>query len=206
MKKLIVIAVGMLAIHTAVDAQKEQQSQLKTRFGIHAGGVMSNMYFSSDYMTVSNKSVFGFQGGAVVDFPIKKHMSFQTGLNFIQKGLKAEDIKMTTNGLELPMHILYNSRGSKGNFFCGGGPSLSIFLSGKYKEGEEETKMNFGNDEMEDDLKQVDLGINVLAGYEFKNRIFLAVNSDYGLMNLVPGGGDLSVNSFYVGFRVGYYF
>jgi len=66
-------------------------------------------------------------------------------------------------------------------------------------------KIKFGNSE-DDDYKPIDLGGNVVAGYEFASNVFFALNYNLGLNNLVDNGDDNSVaKTRYICFRIGYF-
>lgn len=215
MKKRLFIAAAFVLLTTISHAQTPG-----IKFGIHAGTSIANMKFEEDEYSYSPKSIFGLQAGFVADLQLGKHLSIQPGVNFVQKGMKMSSDESGSNykyverinAIEIPINILYNSKGNGGNLFVGAGPSLSFAMAGKYIEeldGEEEkTKMLFGNDEMEDDYRAFDLGINGMIGYEFKGGLFMAANYNLGLRNLLPGGDEDygKVRTNYVGIRLGYFF
>jgi Outer membrane protein beta-barrel domain len=190
------------------------------KFGIHAGTSIANLNYDEDELPYPQKSLFGIQAGFVADLQLGKHLSLQPGINLVQKGMKIksdesgsnETYTMRINAIEIPINILYNSKGSSGNFFVGAGPSVSFAVAGKYIEkvdGEtEKEKINFGNDEMEDDFRAFDFGLNGMIGYEFKGGLFVAANYNLGLRNLIPGGDEDfgKVKTTYVGIRLGYFF
>jgi hypothetical protein len=215
MKKRLTIAAAFVLLTTFSHAQTPG-----IKFGIHAGTSIANMKYEEDEYSYSPKSIFGIQAGFIADLQLGKHLSLQPGVNFVQKGMKTSSEEGGSNykyverinAIEIPINILYNSKGNAGNFFVGAGPSLSFAMAGKYIEemdGEEEkTKMLFGNDEMEDDYRAFDLGINGMIGYEFKGGLFLAANYNIGLRNLLPGGDEDygKVRTNYAGIRLGYFF
>jgi Outer membrane protein beta-barrel domain len=190
------------------------------KFGIHAGTSIANMKYEEDEFSYSPKSVFGIQAGFVADLQLSKHLSLQPGLNFVQKGMKIKSDESGSNdtyterinAIEIPFNILYNSKGNAGNLFVGAGPSVSFAVAGKYIEkidGEtDKDNMKFGNDEMEDDYRALDFGLNGMIGYEFKGGLFVAANYNLGLRNLLPGGDEDygKVKTNYVGIRLGYFF
>ena len=128
---------------------------------------------------------------------------------FLQPLKEGFSDKITLNYLELPLDFVFNKGMSKGMFFIGAGPSLSIGLSGKDKwsdNGESGTdKINFGSDE-DDDLKSLEAGINVLAGYQFSNGFFISANYNTGLSNIAPGGDeyDVKYHNRYFGINAGF--
>lgn len=211
MKKTALVALTVLFITITSVAQSP-----KVKFGIHAGTSIANMKYEEDGMSLSPKSSFGIQGGFVADFQLSKHISLQPGLNFVQKGARWEDegdkYIERFNTIEVPFNVLFNSKGSNGNFFVGAGPSVSFAVGGKFIEkidGEtDKENMSFGNDEMEDDYRALDFGLNGMIGYEFKGGFFMAANYNLGLRNLTPGGDEDygKVKTNYVGIRLGYFF
>ncbi len=211
MKKTLLIAAAFLFITNATQAQSP-----KIKFGIHAGTSIANLKIEYDGYSMSPKSLFGIQGGFVADFQLGKHISVQPGANFIQKGTREEDegdkYIERFNAIEIPVNILFNSNGSNGNFFVGAGPSVTFAVAGKFiykADGEtEKNKMSFGNDEVEDDYRSLDFGLNGMMGYEFKGGFFVAANYNLGLRNLIPGSDseDGKIKTNYAGIRLGYFF
>jgi Outer membrane protein beta-barrel domain len=215
MKKRLFIAAAFVLLTAISQAQSPG-----IKFGIHAGTSIANMKYEEDEYSYSPKSIFGIQGGFVADLQLGKHLSLQPGVNFVQKGMK---IKSDENGsndtyterinaIEIPINILYNSKGNAGNLFVGAGPSFSFAMAGKYIEkidGEtDKEKMSFGNNEMDDDYRAFDFGVNGMIGYEFKGGLFMAANYNLGLRNLLPGGDEDygKVKTNYFGVRLGYFF
>jgi hypothetical protein len=215
MKKRLFIAAAFALLTTISHAQSPG-----IKFGIHAGTSIANMKYEEDGVSYSPKSIFGIQGGFVADLQLGKHLSLQPGVNFVQKGMKVksdesgsdDQLIQRINAIEIPVNILYNSKGNNGNLFVGAGPSVSFAVAGKYIEkfdGEtDKENMSFGNDEMEDDYRALDFGLNGMIGYEFKGGFFMAANYNLGLRNLMPGGDEDygKVKTNYIGIRLGYFF
>lgn len=215
MKKTSLVAAALLFLAITSQAQSP-----KIKFGIHAGTSIANMKYEEDEYSYSPKSIFGIQGGFVADLQLSKHLSLQPGVNFVQKGMKIksdvggsdEKYSERINSIEIPVNILYNSNSGSGNFFVGAGPAVSFAVAGKYIEefdGEtDKENLEFGNDEMEDDYRAFDFGLNGMIGYEFKGGLFMAANYNLGLRNLMPGGDEDygKVKTNYVGIRLGYFF
>ena len=66
-------------------------------------------------------------------------------------------------------------------------------------------KIEFGNSE-DEDYKPIDVGGNVIAGYEFASGGFFAVNYNLGLNKLADNSGNNSLaKTRYLGFRIGYF-
>ncbi len=211
MKKMIFFSLTLFAASISFSQD--------TRIGFNAGMAMANYKITQDNLSIKGDTKTGITLGILVDVPISAHVSFQPALNYVQKGLKnTEDdgsgntIKSDAkvNLLEIPLNLLFNSRGKSGNFFVGVGPSLAFAISGKskiiYSDGtpEESTKMKFGSSE-NDDLKGLDFGANFLTGYCFKGGFQVSVNYNMGLSNLVPKPVDNEkAKSHYIGIKLGY--
>ncbi len=209
MKKLFFVVLTVMVTCFSLTAQN-------ARFGFTAGAAISNYKAEFDGESDNGNSIVGITAGILADIPISSHFSFQPAANFVQKGTKdeqgtgseTEKVKLTINAIEVPLNFVYNAPGANGSFFVGAGPSFAFAVSGKAKyeyAGESISEdINFGNDE-DDDLKGLDIGANVVAGYRFNNGLLIAANFNAGLSNLVPGDVDgASLKSHYFGIRLGW--
>ncbi len=208
MKKLLLLSSVIIGISLAANAQ---------RIGFTGGASFANYKAKVDGESDNGNSKTGLIAGLLVDVSLGDHFSFQPALNFVQKGTKdeqtlagiTEKVSLTTNHLEIPLNILYNTNGDAGNFFIGAGPSFAFGVSGKWKYEDNTSSLTedvkFGSNEDEDDLKGLDLGANFLAGYCFPNGLFVSANYNLGLNNLAPGGNsDATLKSHYFGVKLGY--
>jgi hypothetical protein len=180
----------------------------KTRFGIQAGPVMSDMTFSVGGDNISTDQKIGFTAGLMLDKQIGKAVAFQTGLNYVSKGYKIEyynnsEGEIMLDYLEIPLNFLYRASPEKG-FFAGAGPSLGYALGGKSKTGGEKDDLDFGGEE---GLKRFEFGGNLVAGYLF-GKLQVALNYNLGLSNILPdvASDDSKLKNNYFGLRVGYFF
>jgi len=185
-----------------------------TSFGITAGAVFTSYKAAVESVSITSRTKAGFTAGAVVSIGMGKYISLQPALNFVQKGGTFKDEgsadKTTLNYLELPLNIVYNTSGAKGKFFAGAGPCFSMGLSGKdkYKDDyyDETTDIKFGSG-TDDDLKPLEVCINIIAGYQLKNGLFIAANYNAGLNNIANGDSFYSVDTKYhnryFGVRIG---
>ncbi len=208
MKKILLLSSVIIGINLAANAQ---------RIGFTGGFSFANYKAKVDGESDNGNSKTGITAGLLLDLSLSDHISFQPALNFVQKGTKdeqtlsgiTEKVRLTTNHLEVPLNILYNTNGDAGNFFIGGGPSLAFGVSGKWKYEDNTSSVTedvkFGSNQDEDDMKGLDLGANFLAGYCFPNGLFVSANYNLGLSNLFPGGSsDGTLKSNYFGVRLGY--
>ncbi len=209
MKKALLFFVAITAIHFSLNAQN-------SRFGFTAGGSLASYKISADNISITGDNKFGFTFGTLVDIPVSEKFSVQPALNFVQKGMVTSDdgggsgvtvkYKTSVSLIELPVNFLFNS----GGFFVGAGPSVAFGISGKgkttYSDGspDETIDLKFGNTE-DDDLKGLDLGANMVAGYRLPGGLMFSFNYNMGLNNLVPSPVDTEkMKSHYFGFRLGF--
>lgn len=216
MKKLFLIAI-LFAFSIAGIAQSSS-------IGLQVGANLASATIKEASISLSPDSKFGFLAGAVIDVPLSTSISFRPELNFIQKGFElkssssfggftySSEDKVTLNFVELPLNFVYNITAGDHRVFVGAGPTFAYGVSGKSKSKstatgqptiEEEADINFGGDEMQDDLKAFDLGANVLAGFKMNNGMFFRAAYGLGFSNLSHHSDDSFKNkgfSFTIGF------
>lgn len=179
-------------------------------FGVQAGVSLASYKASNEGVSATSKTKAGFSGGFVASIDISNGLSFRPELNFLQKGgtVKENDVtdKLTLNYLELPLNFTYHVKLGEGKLFFGLGPVLAYGLSGtdKNSENPEDYKIKFGNSD-DADLKPLEIGGNVLAGYQLGNGLFLAANYNFGLNNISPAS-DIKDHNRYFGIRLGFMF
>lgn len=181
------------------------------KIGVNAGLTLPSYKISAGDVSLASGIKPGFTVGVFSSFALNSHLSFRPGLNFVRKGGNLKDDGDNThhsvsyNYLELPFNFVYNVSSLAGKFFIGGGPSVSFGLSGKYKitgmyEESGDVKFGFGED---DDLKPLEMGLNLLAGFQFKKGFIVSGGYNLGLNN-ISGDGDLKFHNRYFAIRVGY--
>jgi hypothetical protein len=187
----------------------------QTKFAVSAGLSPALYYTSDDYSNESSSSDFkaGFCAGVNVHIEIGKHFAFEPGVSFVQKGGIETDntagsnfkSTVTLNYLEFPLDFIYSRRN---RFYFGIGPSIDLGMSGKVKlseDGNDETSdIKFGSGE-NDNLKSFDAGINLLAGFHFKNGLFVATNINSSFINLSNDNTAKFYNAYW-GIKLGYMF
>jgi hypothetical protein len=193
MKKLQILLLISLITFTA-------QAQ---QFGIHAGIHLGNAASEDiDAPGIDKPAKVGPIAGIVADFKISENFHFRPELNYIQKGFKrtytepgfgSATISAKFNYIEVPLNFAYGIPAGKNKVLVGAGPSIGYGLSGTVKsryeaEGEpveeEESDVNFGSNEDEDDLKPLDLGFNLFAAYQMTQGFFLKAGYTFGLSNI----------------------
>jgi len=212
MRKISITAL-LIAIVVTAAAQK-------CRFGITAGINSAKMAAKYSGITVHTDGRIGMMAGVNCEIKIAEQFSLQPALNFVQKGYKYKETdvnyiytdEVRINYFEVPVNVLFKPRMKQVQFFMGAGPSLAFAISGKEKENDngviDEWDIKFGNNELEDDMKGIDVGLNMLTGVELRSGLSFSINYNLGLTSLVPGGnsGDGTIKNRYIGFTLGYMF
>lgn len=134
-----------------------------------------------------------FRLGLNVSSAISNNLQVQFGAFYSGKGAKqtllGTTVQMDLSYIEIPVYINYMTGEDGGNrFFVGAGPYLGYCIGGKWKAGGTETKLEIGSDETKDDIKPLDLGININAGYLLSNNFYIRGQYGIGLANNIPGG------------------
>jgi Outer membrane protein beta-barrel domain len=218
-KTLFLLAVAVLLLQASGFSQK-------SRVGITAGITNSNMYGKVGGVTLNSESKMGITAGIFVEAPIgKSHFSFQPAINYVQKGRVLSETNAAKSWLglryaDLDLNFVRNSKG-KTTFFFGLGPSVGFALPsytiiktnnatpGNSNPDPEftksQTKINFG-DELLDNFRGLDFGVNGLAGFRMMKGFQLSVNYNFGLRNIANKTTTDEIKNGYVGVRLGYLF
>jgi hypothetical protein len=191
MKKLPLI-LGLFAMFFSASAQ--------IKYGAQIGGSFANLWqmnnasvFGSSIQKMS-KSDVGLLLGLVAEVPVVDKFSFRPQVNWLQKQYyftyvneRSRDYKL--NYLELPLNIVYTIPVRYGGIMVGAGPSVSMGLNGKVYQGSVTTDVVFDNSPGTKQsnniyLKQFDFGINVLAGYQLNQGLFVDAGYNFGLSDI----------------------
>ena len=160
-------------------------AQSKTSFGIRAGVNFHNLNGKdSEGDKLENKLKTGFNAGVNAEIPVGIDFYLQPGLLFSTKGAKAKVGDASTNlaYVELPVNFIYKPELGTGRMVLGFGPYLGYAINGKYKNGDVENDIEFGDQVSE--LKRFDAGANLLAGFEFSNKLSFQLNAGLGLLDI----------------------
>ncbi|KAA9039577.1 PorT family protein [Ginsengibacter hankyongi] len=167
----------------------------QTKVGIQAGASFANVTIKAAGISISPKLKTGITAGLFLDVPLSENFGFQPALNFVQKGYEIKDgtVKdhVNLNYIEVPLNFVYNAGKSHG-FFIGAGPSIALGLSGRDKytdsdfpDDNSNDKVKFGSDT--DELKQMDLGANAMAGYKSAGGFIISANYNLGFTDISNG-------------------
>lgn len=205
MKKKILFVIAATVVVKMAIAQ--------ATFGVTAGATLASYKVKVDGYTLGSKMKAGGTIGMLLSTNLGKNTWFLPGLNLTMKGGTIKnDAEATTDKvyfgyIEMPLDVVYHTGMGKGQFFIGGGPSLSYGLFGKYKitgmyEESGDVKFGSGSDA---DLKPFEVGVNILAGYQFTSGMLISACYDWGLNNVSPTS-DATYHNRYFGIRLGYMF
>ncbi|ANH83741.1 hypothetical protein A8C56_06335 [Niabella ginsenosidivorans] len=231
-KQTLFLALGILVLTI-------QKAQAQVSFGVHAGANFSslNLKFSDGEKASGSKIIPGFNAGITAEIPVWNGIYFQPGLLFSTKGAKLTNdayywfwgdntgtyTKLMPSYIELPLTAVYKYPLGNGKLIGGAGPYAAYAIGGKWKdvvEGQVYTgKLKFyknyddmpQNEDYENFGKRLDIGLNLLAGYEFTEKLSAQINGQFGLRNLqqVNSGGeknDAKQNTIGFGISIGYRF
>ncbi|MDR1202712.1 MAG: PorT family protein [Tannerellaceae bacterium] len=180
------------------------------RFGVNAGVNMSNAMLDNVDTNGSSFRV-GYQIGLTVDYTISQRFNILSGVYFITKGSKIEDLDYTnyTCGtpdfthkfeqqyLQLPLYGAYKFNLSDDlNLGFGIGPYFAYGIGGKSKETLNNSVWGDGTSEHEyktfgkneeylyyQELKRFDFGLGALVNLEYK-KFNLDISCDQGFLDI----------------------
>jgi Outer membrane protein beta-barrel domain len=184
MKKVLLTLITIFAINGVASAQM--------RFGVKGGLNLANISISPSQTGVEPKSIISFHAGIVLDAPLSESISIQPNLLFSQKGYKASfaisttsiEGKATINYLEIPINVVYHATEA---LSIGAGPYLGYALSGTSTTTTTtngQSKTDTKDADFDKDIKRLDFGLNVTAGYEVIEGLIVSANYSLGLANI----------------------
>lgn len=177
----------------------------KTTFGLKGGLNLSTVKTNDTDFNEDRKTLPGFHVGGVADIAVSNSFSIQPHLLVQQKGVSlshgghSDKIKFTS--VDIPVNLLYKRSG----FFIGGGPNVGINLSGKLVADNPTENTNFEFGSKVGEFKRVNLGVNLLTGYQLDNGVFFSANFLGDLTNWSNARDDKWKNNLF-GFSLGYMF
>lgn len=203
-------------------------SSAQVRFGIKGGLNLADMKYEPKDQTDGTpdaNSLSSFNAGVIVDIPLVAGLAIQPGLMVEGKGSKVEysgsigSFTQKTNPiyLELPVNVLFKPTiGANTKLYFGLGPYVAMGIAGKTSSNAQASigsyysdhDLSFG-DGSDDDLKQTDVGGNLLAGFEFSNGLLVGAQYGMSFTNNAPNGNDNApkiLRNKVLSFSVGYLF
>jgi len=189
-------------------------------FGVKAGVTFTSLqltYKNGDKATGATV-IPGFNAGVTAEFPVWQNIYVQPGLMYTTKGGKltgdadywfwgdetddGDYLKLNARYIELPLNVIYKYPLGKGKAIGGLGPYVAYGIGGSWRDNYKgditKGKLTFdkrfsnipGDGEPFVYGKKLDIGINVLLGYELTNHLSATINGSFGLRNLTPLASD----------------
>ncbi len=218
----------MMAMISA-QAQTDATAPLgRTTFGFRAGVNWQNFNGKDENGNMlSNQLVTRFHGGVNVEIPVAVDFYIQPGLLYATKGSLRKTMQndqplhatATIGYVEMPVNLLYKPLLGTGHLIVGFGPYIAYGVWGKARyelAGTTRTEdVKFKNTVETGDrtdvtyFRPLDAGANLIAGYEFSNRISFQLNAQLGMLRVNPTykmnpGDQSSVKNTGFGISVGY--
>jgi hypothetical protein len=191
MKKIF----ATIAIAGLLTSGANAQTMVKTGaggIGIRAGVNFTNLNGKDETgADLKYDMSTGFHAGLVADVPMGGGFYLQPGLLFSRKGAEVDnETKVKISYVEIPLNFVYKPILGSGNMLLGFGPYVGIGVGGKVESNGQSADIKFNNDyDVNDDapqLKRIDAGGNLLAGYEFANKLSVQLNAQLGLLKINP--------------------
>lgn len=217
MKRLFLVAAA-LVFGGATFAQTTNTATT-TRFGLKGGVNLPKYKYVNDDQNTSTETetTVNFNLTGYADIPVGSYFSVQPGLSLQGKGAKYYEsgnnkIEENVLAIEVPVNLLVNLPAGPGKIYLGGGPYAGFNVSGQLKgtsgSATAERDLKIGNDSG-DDIKALDFGFNVLAGYQLSSGLNFGAGYGFGLTNLTPtstSNTNMEKNNRLWSFTVGYAF
>lgn len=200
MKKILLVIVLFISLKNAATCQ--------AKLGIIGGVSIAHVHPYRYFNAMNGLPLTSFHAGLVSDLRLSFNLYFQPQFLLSGKGTKdypnyLDTVTINPFFLEIPLNFLYKNTVGKGNVLVGLGPYVGQALFGKVKTFSSQRNIKFGN-KYYDDVRGLDLGLNLIAGYEFKSGPLINVNYSLGLTNsdeLFEGARNR-----YLGISFGYFF
>lgn len=212
-----VLLIALITIVFALGAK----AQDKVTFGVRAGLNFQNLngddFWGNDF---NGKIKLGINLGVNAEIPIAPDFYVQPGILFSTKGAKDKTYRKINYGisyLEIPINLLFKPELGDGKLLLGFGPYFAFAVGGSYTNSNGDKRdYKFDGKVTQDEyaanpyVKRMDVGGNLLAGYELSSRLSFQLNAQLGMTNIWPkieGLGDKAkVKNTGFGVSVGYRF
>jgi len=180
-------------------------AKAQVSFGLRAGLNLANVTGKDDAgdKIEDNKLKAGFNIGVNVEMPVAPDFYLQPGLLFTTKGTKIDgstDTKVNISYLEVPINFIYKPALGPGKMLLGVGPYVAYGVGGKLKAGSNDADIKFKNEVTMAQsstafyLKRMDVGGNLLVGYELAKKISFQLNAQLGMAKINAKISDYSAD------------
>ena len=171
----------------------------EAKFGIKGGLNLANVNFTGDNSSLVNpKTLYGFHIGGFVEIKVSDTFSFQPELLYSSQGFTEDETgyidgyyydaegKTKLDYLNIPLMAKFYATKQ---FSLEFGPQIGILLSAKQEfnvtvKNGNETFSDSSSEDIKDDLKSSDFGLNFGAGYDFTEKFSAGLRYNVGLSNI----------------------
>ena len=198
-------------------------AKAQTTFGIRAGVNFQNINGEdADGDDLDFKLKPGFNVGVNAEIPVATDFYVQPGVLFSTKGAKSkvdDDAKIKLSYIEVPINFLYKPVLGAGKLLLGIGPYVAFAIGGKVSDAnDKETDIEFENEitlaqygSATPYYKRLDVGGNLLVGYELSSKLSAQLNAQLGMIKINPkitgiSGDDTKWKNTGFGVSLGYRF
>jgi hypothetical protein len=188
-KILCMAAAGFIALGSY--AQEMTVNAGRTTFGLRAGVNFQNINGKDRAGNeLENNLSTGFHAGVNAEIPVGTGFYFQPGVLYSMKGSKwANDAHIKLGYVEIPVNFIYKPVLGTGNMVLGFGPYVAFGVNGTVEDpGGNSADVDFNKEldlsNLSPQFKPIDAGANLLAGYEFNNKLSVQLNAQLGLVNV----------------------
>ncbi|HLK30797.1 MAG TPA: porin family protein [Puia sp.] len=173
---------------------KAQNLQYGAEIGINLSGAIVKDPGADPHGTPN----VGFQLGGFGEYALTSpHLAVGARVLFSYEGYKPViyDTKASVrvSFIKIPINLIYKSGNKDAKWSFGIGPYFAFGVGGHYTSDNttEKIKIHFGNNPDEDDLKRLDIGVDLMAAYKINDKISLRAAFDFGVINyLTPGSTE----------------
>ena len=200
-------------------------SKAQLSFGLRAGVNFQNIN-GKDYSgkDLDYKMKTGFHIGVNAEIPVVPDFYLQPGLLYSTKGAKievtnADDAKIKLAYFEVPINLLYKPTLGPGKLLLGFGPYVAFGVGGKYTDpADKDYDVKFDGNVKSSEYnakyyyaKRLDVGGNLLVGYELAKKISFQLNAQLGMGKINPkyewiNSDDAKFKNTGFGLSIGYRF
>ena len=191
--KVKVLALTVTLSTAAFVAKSQESATFGLRAGVNFQNINGKEYDGSD---VEGKLKTGFHVGVNAEVPVAPDFYVQPGVLFSTKGAKSkddDDFKINLSYIEVPINFLYKPELGDGKLLLGIGPYIAFAVGGKFTDEDgKETDIKFKNSITAQEFltdpyfKRIDVGGNLLFGYELSNKISAQLNAQLGMVKINP--------------------
>lgn len=201
MQRLPLLLVLLALVHTS-------HSQ-NLQFGLQGGLCLAGASAKEPGIPIKGGPGIGFAIGAMGDYALPdKRFSIRANLTFQYQVVNDNSNGFTGHidvaALSLPIDFVYHTPLANGKLFFGAGPYVDCALFGHFSgdQGSDDSyPIEFGSSPI-DDIKRMDYGIDLLAGYQLQKNMQLTAKFDYGIRDVSadPTFEKIHVRNFVVSF------